>query len=68
MPEGAKGEKGRPKTYRERAESELRDVRRLLKKDGVPEDQQVALKLQQANVLATLDLAEAIRGHANSDG
>lgn len=48
------------KTYRQRAEAELKTLRALLKEGAVPEGQQPALRLQLANVLATLEIADAI--------
>jgi hypothetical protein len=52
------------KTHRALAEDELRRATRLLKKntdDGLSNAQLVSVILQQANVHATLELAETIR-------
>lgn len=57
-----------PKSYRERVETELKAVRRLFNEEGdLPQDQQVVLRLQRANVLAALELADAIRTSARPE-
>ena len=58
------------KSYAERAEANLRDAVRFVKRDGGgPTEQRVMLQLQAANVLALLELADAIRSHgASHDG
>lgn len=63
-------EKG-PKTYKELADRDLRRVSRLLKKNGDDElsnAQLLSVLLQQANVHATLELAETIRASIRGSG
>ncbi len=55
------------RTYQERAEAELKRLRGLFKQGNVPGDDEAALRLQAANVLATLALADAIRGRNGQD-
>jgi hypothetical protein len=59
-----------PKTHKALAESELKRATRLLKKNGddaLSNAQMVSVLLQQANVHATLELADTIRA-SNSIG
>jgi hypothetical protein len=54
-----------PKGYVDRAEGSLKEVSRFLKRDATGHPQQRAMiQLQYANVLALLELADAIRSHA----
>jgi hypothetical protein len=56
-----------PKGYVDRAEGNLKEVSRLLKRDAAgPPQQRAMIQLQYANVLALLELADAIRSHSDS--
>lgn len=64
-------EKAVPKTYKELADRDLKRVSRLLKKtadDELSNAELVSVILQQANVYATLELAETIRSSARGNG
>jgi hypothetical protein len=50
------------KSYSARAEAELKRLRGLFKEGAIAQEEEPTLRLQLANVLATLDLAAAIRG------
>jgi hypothetical protein len=56
------------RSYQRQAEAELKTLRGLIRRGEIPDGERAALRLQAANVLATLELADAIRGRSNDDG